>query len=429
MSQGDAEDTRRQHELELLRMRLRTEGLRTERDALRRHADALEAEIGQLRKELGFLGSLSSLAAKLWKSTRELNPQNSSPELKPRPRPGDHRPSIAVIVDTIDWSFANIARQMQRFLSDEFTIEIISTVELDHDAVLAFQLARNFDLIHFMWRESIFEAYNYLPNSVLLYFGSVEMMKVAVSQKTTFTVYDHLFTREGDIEIRRDMFNEYAGAYAVCSEKLYEIYSKRREIRAPSGLVQDGVDLDLFRPVNLSRLKNLGHRPLRVGWVGNSECANDVYADLKGFQTILEPAVRQGLSEGLNLERVYADSQESVTPHLKMPDFYSKIDVLICTSAIEGTPNPVLEAMACGVPVISTDVGVVPEVFGELQKRFILEERTPRHLKEAIASLCHEPDLLVRLSEENQVRIRSWDWAKRIEKYRMFFRQSLRRAS
>lgn len=74
-------------------------------------------------------------------------------------------------------------------------------------------------------------------------------------------------------------------------------------------------------------------------------------------------------------------------PHYRMPQFYSKIDCYICASLHEGTPNPVLEAMACGVPVITTNVGVVEECFGTLQKNFIMKERTVKELKEKIIKL------------------------------------------
>lgn len=104
-----------------------------------------------------------------------------------------------------------------------------------------------------------------------------------------------------------------------------------------------------------------------------------------------------------------------------MPDYYSKIDVLVCTSKIEGTPNPVLEAMACGVPVISTDVGVVPQVFGELQKSFILEERSVQALSDAITRLISEPGLLAELSEENLRKIESWDWSVQAKRFGDYF--------
>lgn len=48
-------------------------------------------------------------------------------------------------------------------------------------------------------------------------------------------------------------------------------------------------------------------------------------------------------------------------PWRRMPGFYRKIDYLLVLSDNEGGPIPVLEALRMGVPVISSDVGFVPE--------------------------------------------------------------------
>ena len=45
-----------------------------------------------------------------------------------------------------------------------------------------------------------------------------------------------------------------------------------------------------------------------------------------------------------------------------LPDFYNAADVLLLTSASEGSPNVVRESMACNLPVVSTRVGDVPEL-------------------------------------------------------------------
>ena len=68
------------------------------------------------------------------------------------------------------------------------------------------------------------------------------------------------------------------------------------------------------------------------------------------------------------MEGYFADRQERIMAHNQDARCSSKIDVYVCTSKNEGTPNPVLEAMACRVPVISTDVGVIPELFGPLER-------------------------------------------------------------
>ena len=113
-------------------------------------------------------------------------------------------------------------------------------------------------------------------------------------------------------------------------------------------------------------------------------------------------------------------------PYHKMPGYYAGIDCYICASTCEGTPNPVLEAMACGVPVISTDVGLVPEVFGEKQKQFILQERSVDCLKKAVKRLMKNPEYFAVLSQENLCSIQAWSWKKKTEHFRKYFEECLR---
>ena len=49
-------------------------------------------------------------------------------------------------------------------------------------------------------------------------------------------------------------------------------------------------------------------------------------------------------------------------PRGEMPAWYHEIDIYVCTSRAEGTPLPLLEAMASGKIVITTSVGIVPEI-------------------------------------------------------------------
>ena len=104
-----------------------------------------------------------------------------------------------------------------------------------------------------------------------------------------------------------------------------------------------------------------------------------------------------------------------------MPRYYSELDLLICASEHEGTPNPVLEAMACGVPVISTDVGIVAEAFGPEQMRFLIPERSSEALASSIRHLCDNRDVLKALSMENLKSIRTWAWQDQVPKWRALF--------
>jgi glycosyltransferase involved in cell wall biosynthesis len=48
-------------------------------------------------------------------------------------------------------------------------------------------------------------------------------------------------------------------------------------------------------------------------------------------------------------------------PHRDTPSFYRAADVFALSSEFDNSPNVILEAMACGLPVVSTDVGGVRE--------------------------------------------------------------------
>jgi glycosyltransferase involved in cell wall biosynthesis len=246
-----------------------------------------------------------------------------------------------------------------------------------------------------------------------------------VNSKITFSVYDHLLLSLEDRQAHKYAFNYIADGYTVSSEKLLKIYSELPEYQKPTMTIEDTVDPALFYPVNEDRLQEQ-NRTLFLGWAGNSKWMSGLDCiDHKGFRTIVKPTLAALQREGVNVAGRFADSNERRIPLEEMVHYYNSIDVFICASDIEGTPNPVLEAMACGVPVISTDVGVVPQVFGPLQREFILKERTPEALRERIEYLVNNPEMRMALSEENLRQMKNWTREEESKKWDQFFQKML----
>ena len=328
-------------------------------------------------------------------------------------------PKILLVVDVKDWCFWNIAHEIKKNLK-EFAITIIPLEELDNNLVKLFFYAKDFDLIHFFWRGhlSFFnDNVNYMNECGISY---EDFMNNYVYNKIiTTSVYDHLYLDDADFT--NNMFRVVKN-YSVSSKKLKKLYDENTEInKKPMMVITDGVDLDLFK---LTKKRDFKNKKITIGWVGNSLWQNG-QNDIKGFNTILKPVLESLKEEGYPIECYFADKQTNFILHKDMPAYYQKIDICLCASLNEGTPNPVLEAMAMGAAIISTDVGIVKDALGKKQQEFIVK-RTKEDFKEKIIKLINNPELLKELSEENLHQIKKWDWKIITKDFQKFFKENLK---
>lgn len=328
---------------------------------------------------------------------------------------------IALVVDTNNWAFFNIAKNIKANLSKYYEFRIIPMADIEDNIVRLFLLTKDYDLVHFFWRGHVTYIGNYFFNQYTYELGiSPEefIERYIKGKKITTSVYDHLFL-DNQLDITEKIFSSIK-YYTVSSKKLLDIYNGLKIVNKPTMEISDGVDLNKFFPKNLNRFDSLSNRNIVIGWVGNSKWVENE-EDFKGVNTILKPAINELIEEGYQIEMYYADKQERFIPHDEMNDYYSKIDLYICSSKIEGTPNPVLESMACGIPIISTNVGIVPEVFGKKQSKLILKKRTKTEMKKAIKYIIENKNLFKELSDENIESIKQWTWEEKSKLFKKFF--------
>lgn len=99
-------------------------------------------------------------------------------------------------------------------------------------------------------------------------------------------------------------------------------------------------------------------------------------------------AARLGLGERIHFLGWRADL-ETILPEL---------DVVICASKNEGTPVALIEAMAAGVPVLSTDVGGVADLVAHGETGWLVPAGDPPALAQAIRYLLDNPALSRRVA-------------------------------
>jgi len=95
-------------------------------------------------------------------------------------------------------------------------------------------------------------------------------------------------------------------------------------------------------------------------------------------------------------------------PHDEVPELYREAEALLFPSTVETFGLPVLEAMACGTPVIASDRMSVPEIVGDAG--LIVDPDDTTALTDAICRLLNDESLGEELREAGKKRVQQFTW-------------------
>jgi D-inositol-3-phosphate glycosyltransferase len=170
-----------------------------------------------------------------------------------------------------------------------------------------------------------------------------------------------------------------------------------------------GVNLGLFQPVDkeIARQK-LGFADEKIIlFVGRIEPLKGVQQllkampylqDIQGIRLVIIGGDEYSQQEIGKLQKRSGDLhiQDSVTfrgliKHEQMPYFYSAADACIIPSYYESFSMVALESLACGTPVVSTDVGDLKNIIRQGKTGYVIKDNSPRRLADKIALLLARP--------------------------------------
>ena len=245
---------------------------------------------------------------------------------------------------------------------------------------------------------------DFQPDVVHAHFGTVTALFTAFVAQVPIVITfrgSDLNPAPGDNAIRSwigRVFSQLAALRAariICvSDQIRDRLWWRRERTA---VIPSGVDTKLFfaRPRNEARA--------RLGWP-------------EAEQVVVFNAGSNPVGKRLDLARLAAAEAEKIcgpirlmvltgqVPPTEMPFYLSAADSLLFTSDWEGSPNVVKEALACGLPVVSVDVGDVRKrISGCRHSRVV--ERSPGALGGALAEVImakareHDAPLMSEVSD------------------------------
>lgn len=216
-----------------------------------------------------------------------------------------------------------------------------------------------------------------------------------------FTMHAH------DLFIHGFLMREKAAEAAVVvsiSEFNRRLVEERWGI-APEGvhIVRCGIDLDEFTPVErtrgptlrllsvgrltamkgftflLSALELLRDRPMELDLVGSGE-------DEAALRSQIE---RQGLGERVRIHTHTPQDELKALYH--RADLYVQPSIRLADGLMEGVPATLMEAMAVGLPCVSTRLSGVPELVRDGETGLLVPPEDPRALADALRALDADP--------------------------------------
>jgi len=200
----------------------------------------------------------------------------------------------------------------------------------------------------------------------------------------------------GNIWIKNEIqFIQNGLRHSTISENIIQAWKDKHSIDAY--YLPSGIDTNMFKFHNI-----LENNAITIGWVGNKN------KKLKGYYDIIIPAIDIVKKQYPNVI-FKTHGYENLIPHEKMPEFYSDIDLYICASSNEGLPTPLVETCACGIPFVSTEVGVTSEI--NISYLNCIVNRDVDSLADGIIKMIKDPERMKQAGLSNRkIIVAGWSW-------------------
>lgn len=251
-----------------------------------------------------------------------------------------------------------------------------------------------------------------------------------------------IYHREREIEIMKSKAiqeiykNTWIEIFKLISETVYKecdmlttLFEKNQlfqlELNADfekMRVIPNGVDVDKFG--NIQRIE---HDTFNIGIIGRVVPIKDIITGIKAFDVVLKEIPNSRLyiigpndededyyHRCVELVRLL-DIEDKVifTGKVNVLDYYGIIDTVLISSISEGQPLVQLEAMACGIPVVVTNVGNCAEIAldPDGQSGFVVEPKDYNTMAQKLIELAKDKELWRTFSENGKLVVK--------EKYRL----------
>jgi glycosyltransferase involved in cell wall biosynthesis len=114
-----------------------------------------------------------------------------------------------------------------------------------------------------------------------------------------------------------------------------------------------------------------------------------------------------------------------VVPAQEMPNLYAEHDIFLFPSLMEGLPSVLLEAMAAGMPAITTETCGMPDVVENETNGLLIAPGSAAAIEDAVMTLAKSPDLRERLGKAARATMKHFTWEQSARQLEALFRHVL----
>ena len=187
-------------------------------------------------------------------------------------------------------------------------------------------------------------------------------------------------------------------------------------------IIHNGVNIDLFKP------QNIDNKEYDIIWIGRYvpgkgleffvQSISDLTKDFKNIRVLMVgsgPLKKQ-------IEKMTNDL--GLTNHITfiekisnndLPFYYNKSKVFVLTSLEEGVPRTILEAMACGIPVVCSDLPQLKKIVDGCG--ILVQKKDISNFSKAIAKILYDKQLSEKLGINAHSKVKeNYSWADTVRK-------------
>lgn len=264
---------------------------------------------------------------------------------------------------------------------------------------------RRWDVVYFPWNSAAIE---HLP---MFEWGMPTVISCRGSQ---VNVAPHNPQRAALRDGLRETFAKASAVHCVSQSILSEALQYGLDPRK-ARVIHPAVDIDFFTPAAAGERQDHRFHIITTGsliWRKGYEYA---LTAMRRLQERRLPVQFEIIGDGPERQRLLytiedLGLQDCVRPAGRLPpeavrQRLQAADAFLLSSLSEGLSNAALEAMACGLPVVTTDVGGMREAIRDGVEGLLTPPRDPMALAQALEQLWRDPDLRVRLGAAGRQRV------------------------